>query len=1556
MIRCVILDLDGTLVDTSALASLREQRQWKQIPTYFNKCKLYDTAVDVINSARAADLKIAIVTNSPSTYARGILAYFDIKIDYLVAYHDVKEHKPSPEGVQKVLSHFNLQPGNAVFLGDSIEDSQAASAANVQFYSVNWAKSFEADKQALSVSNLLELFSVGNRGLVPGNRRTHLIQNGSHFFLGYYLTGLKYEVWAFKEGKEKAISGWISKTIELSSQFPEIQYIVRARGHQEITKGASEVTPLDRLAGALANVLDAQYVPEMLVKTQVLKKSVACSAEERKRQVRGVYEFKSDLTRDEGNQANFLVVDDVLTSGATTTEIMRAIRAVYPEAKIFLFTIVKTLYRSVEGEATAESQHNTQLLADLRTPVETTPPEDSSLIERESRASNRHNLVAKSFSANYARTNNNFIVHNLKTYSIAAEPSSKKILQASLVIKNMLQRGVPTIASRRLRERFNCRQDVCTQEPIALLSNKPVQWKRLIRGDVKAGYYPARKFYEELLGKHLGEYGFIKQLTVPEVEIFDMTQVHVDRFKNRQVDFYIPHVGVIIEIDGSQHADTATSDMMRDEFTETMGIKTFRFTVSEVERESGSFLDKMAALRDYIGTIDQLEQDGIIAPPHGITLRDYKFSFDSGVDTSAPSIRLTASIRFQIILIELILRGQIRFNKKNKITLINRDKIDFAQEAVEDLSEYFRELLILLGAPDNALDIEVTETNGNSSNDHSERLRIDFSIFERFDDTFQTDIGGIIARTHYFDFYRKFSSGSVGDIESFKLEAYDFFEMSCVQPIHYDLDLSPDSRQRQALRFFLANLFLPFLSEPDFREGQVGIIGAALARKGTIGLLPTGSGKSICYQLSAILQPAISFVVCPIKSLMYDQKSDLDAIGFTRCNYITGDLSADEKAKVQNEFGRGKYFFVFISPERFQTRKFRNEMTAIGLDRDFAYAVIDEVHCLSEWGHDFRTSYLNLSRAIEKLAPRASYIGLTATASVNVLKDIQTEFKISDENVRTPLDFTRKELAFHVIDDGGRKTDEALQLVKLMQERWDGVADIAGIIFTPTVNGAKGCFPLAGALSSSLGQDVRFYSGSNPKGFRSSEAEFDQYKQEVQRDFKASKYSLLAATKAFGMGVNKGNVGYTIHFGIPGSMEALYQEAGRAGRDKSLFQEESANCYVLLTRETNVQALDAIWDTSTTVDGLKENVKKLNRNSDVNTNLFLMTNSLESINSELRLVTSIFKYLKEQLPSSKIVLAAKLFGVQKFHFEKAIYRLSQLGIVKDWLVEDFFTGKLEVEFVCPEDKELRLGLEQTIRKYEPSFSFNDLFESSNDFMRVANQRLAQGRLDETTYIFLVLLIWSYDHFVYNRRQSLKTVYEQCCDLSTGRISEEEFKTRLENYFRFDDSTHRLHMIAEDAEKLGSWLTIFYEEDAETKVLKLISQEKLRELKEQVARYLESYKDNPFLNYTSGLLRLSLGQFDDADGERRMKKALEKISTKAFVEIEMLILETLNLKPLLSSEAQSQYARTMYEAFPRRQTLEIINRSFQDPYTYQELLSPLVKKLEGVLANYREVSW
>ncbi len=1554
MIKCIIIDLDGTLVNTSALDEIKKQRRWREIPDHLHLCTPYNEAIDVLDTARSAGIKVGIFTNSPSKTVDYILKHFNISVDYVVAFHDVQRHKPSSEGVEKILKHFGLECSEAVYLGDTDDDSTAASIANVEFFAVDWGQVSNIEKSHLGVSRLLKRIGTS----LSKQPRSGIIQTGNHFFMGYYATDIKQEVLDFKDDKNQAVDRWVKKAIELSSNLPRADFIVRALGHAETKISSTELDlPLDRLCSQLAPYLNATYQPNCLRKSHALKKSFKCSAKERKKQVDGVYTLEPKIIETPNNgELTFLVIDDVFTSGATTGDITRALSLAHPEARIYIFTLVKTIYRSQDKPESVEAQHNAQLFVDLYASSEDAYSAGPGV---------RTGLKSKQFSANYAKTNHNFIFQNLRSYSIASEPASKPILNAIYVLKNILQRGKPTIASRRLRKSVGLDKsyDVLAQKSQALISQKPINWLRLIRGDVKTGENLAKHFFDKLIPKYFDEYEFVKQLTLPEVEIFDMTQMYVDQRQNKRVDFYISQVGLIIEIDGQQHKKTVSDYNNRDAFTKTLGLKTIRFTTQEVSSENQSFISKVQSIVDRIRTIDRLEQDGKLIPPNGITLQDYQRTYQEGIDKSNPHVRLTAAIRFQLLVLELIESGDIRLGENKKLIIINRDGIDFADAALEDIKEFLEKQLTLMGLPEKRLMIEVQEVSAPSHPRSGDELLIDFSIFERFDDKFQANHDVIYARTHYLDFYRYFSNQDAIRIENCELVDYDFFEMSCSDPITYEIDLSPESKQRDALKFFLSNLFLPYLDDVDFREGQIGIIKCALLRQGTIGLLPTGAGKSICYQLSAVLQPAISFVVCPIKSLMYDQKADLDTIGFTRSNFITSALKRDQRMKVQNDFGRGKYFFVFISPERFQTQDFRSEMNAIGLDRTFAYAVIDEAHCLSEWGHDFRTSYLCLAKTIKELAPDSKYIGLTATASVNVLKDLKTELGVPESNVRTPLVFTREELSFHVIDDAGRKTNELLTLVSEMESKWNfGVSSEqeakAGIVFTPHVNGDLGCHDLAGKISSKLDMDVRFFSGEVPKKSSLKGDAFDTYKQKVQNDFKTNKYRLLTATKAFGMGVNKGNIAYTIHHGIPGSMEALYQEAGRAGRDKKLFTETPADCYVLLTKEQNTTTLDKIWDVSTSIPELKNYEKELSRGSDVRTNLWLMTKTLESVKDEYTLLFKIYDYLMQNIRNTtgivnkKITVTAGQLQTNKFKLEKGIYRLSQLGIVSDWIIEDFFKGKFQIKFDSIDEGQLQENLEGTINKYDKSFKLDDIHKSNNPYYQNLCKRRSMGKYNDTQFIFLVLLVWSYEHFVYNRRQSLKTVYEQCGELASEKIDGIEFKNRLEGYFKYDNSSDLLHRLAENTADTSIWLSVFFEDEDETERRQLISNDKLSTLKDQLSRFLESYKDNVCLDYLSGVIRLAFDQFDDADGERRMASSLDQLMHQdRQSDVEILIRDTLKLKPLLSMEAQSLFAKLVYEKFPELHILKMINAGFGDPYSYNQLLEPLVSRLENITSLY-----
>ena len=185
-----------------------------------------------------------------------------------------------------------------------------------------------------------------------------------------------------------------------------------------------------------------------------------------------------------------------------------------------------------------------------------------------------------------------------------------------------------------------------------------------------------------------------------------------------------------------------------------------------------------------------------------------------------------------------------------------------------------------------------------------------------------------------------------------------------------------------------------------FKAGQLDVLQQHFLFQSTLGLLPTGAGKSLCFQFSTLLRGGCSLVICPITALIRDHVSELNQVGFLgRAAHISADIKGKDRSSVRRRFRQGKLRFLFVSPEQLQTKAFRDIVLDCVTAGIVSSIVIDEVHCLSEWGHDFRTSYLSLGKTIKKVAPNVPLLALTATASMRVLKDIQVELQIEDEAI-----------------------------------------------------------------------------------------------------------------------------------------------------------------------------------------------------------------------------------------------------------------------------------------------------------------------------------------------------------------------------------------------------------------------------------------------------------------------------------------------------------------------------------------------------------------------------
>lgn len=1150
----------------------------------------------------------------------------------------------------------------------------------------------------------------------------------------------------------------------------------------------------------------------------------------------------------------------------------------------------------------------------------------------------------KKYSANYSYCNHNFVIQNLKGKRI-----NNEYLPAICIIKNILQRGKPTLLSAFLQSQLgSIHKEVYFNIPCALIDKGTPTWQRIIRGDEKKNYYPAKKFYETLIPKYLPEYRFIQQLIIPEIPVNTITQTDIDEFANNQVDFYLPQAYLIIEIDGLQHE--IDKDRERDSYTAKYGIQTIRISTRDLEAENDVFLKSIEQIKKRIKKIF-LEQDKRRETDNTfIALENYRTSFENNIDLSSSNLKATAIIRFQILILELLENGLIHFNSPWCFEVFEQDIKDFAQLAIDDLLIWFENIFKLHKIEFEIPQVEISNIASNKEFSlKSGIIKIDFSLLKRYTDEFQVQPDIIFVRTDYLDEYLYFKKGDSTDKLIFSsFEAYDYFKIASTIPIKYNLKFGGKNTDEKALLFFLWNIFLqndPGLSFDTlrFREGQLSIITNSLSKNDTIGLLPTGTGKSVCYQLSAILQPAISFVVCPIKSLMYDQKADLDSAYFSRTNHITSEDDEEDKEKIQREFGQGKYFFIFISPERFQIKTFRQYFSSVNKNFNIAYAIIDEVHCLSEWGHDFRTSYLNLSNTIQRLCANFNFLGLTATASLNVLKDIRIEFGIKEENIKTPVNYTRKELEFIVIDDQNQKLKTVNKTLAFLKETIGALeeneADTkCGIIFTPTVRGGNGCYLLAQNLSNYWKKDIRYYSGSIPKidGYPiMSEAEFIKYKNRVQTDFKKNKFSLLTATKSFGMGVNKGNIYYTFHYGIPGSMESLYQEAGRAGRDKNKFLKNKAKCFVLLSKTNDESLLPRIWDSRTTLTQIEKLQKQVS--GDINTNLFLFTLSLDIISVEFEIIRKLYSIFSQ--PNKKgIVVKGQIIGYNKAQTEKAIYRLNQLGIIEDWTINNFFGGgSFEVDFSNYNEESIKESLFNVIRKYNQEFSYDII--KSNDKYLIYKKILFEAPRNYSMidrYI-LILLQWSYDNFAYNRRQSLKTIYENCCGFVDGNISSKEFQVRLEDYFKFTQSSFLLQHIADNPVEFEHWFEVFYQLDKNVVTNRFITKRQQESLRNNLDRFLESYMYNTGLDLISGLLRLLLDDYKNAHGEKRLESSLEQISQYDHSQIDFILQRILKIGIELSNSNKENLAKSLYKYFNNQYFLKLISKSLGDNYSTEILL-------------------
>ncbi len=321
-----------------------------------------------------------------------------------------------------------------------------------------------------------------------------------------------------------------------------------------------------------------------------------------------------------------------------------------------------------------------------------------------------------------------------------------------------------------------------------------------------------------------------------------------------------------------------------------------------------------------------------------------------------------------------------------------------------------------------------------------------------------------------------------------------------------------------------------YFGHDSYRAGQEQIVDSLLSGRDVLCIMPTGAGKSICYQVPALIFEGVTIVVSPLISLMKDQVGSLVQSGVAAA-YINSSLSANQYTKVLQNTVAGKYKIIYVAPERLATREFLNVCEKINI----SLVAVDEAHCVSQWGQDFRPSYLKITEFISSLSHRPIVGAFTATATDEVKADIAKIIQLYSPFMIT-TGFDRPNLFFGV----EKPNSKPLKLLELVRER----SEKSGIIYCAT---RKTVEEVCQLLIENGFSATRYHAGLSEEERRIN-----------QDDFVYDRKTIMVATNAFGMGIDKSNVAFVIHYNMPKNIESYYQEAGRAGRDG-----ESADCILL---------------------------------------------------------------------------------------------------------------------------------------------------------------------------------------------------------------------------------------------------------------------------------------------------------------------------------------------------------------------------------------------------------